>query len=60
VPWARYASLGVMLLAVVKVFLFDTASLGDLYRVLSFLGLGLSLIVLGWLYQKFVFRQEAS
>ena len=53
----RYASLAVMLLAVGKVFLFDTAHLEDLYRVLSFLGLGLTLIVLGYLYQRFVFAR---
>ncbi len=55
---ARWASLPVMLLAVGKVFLFDAASLGGLYRVLSFLGLGLSLVALGWVYQRFVFRDE--
>jgi uncharacterized membrane protein len=54
----RYASLIVMLLAVGKVFLFDTAHLEDLYRVLSFLGLGLSLIALALLYQRFVFRKN--
>ncbi|HYO13948.1 MAG TPA: DUF2339 domain-containing protein, partial [Thermoanaerobaculia bacterium] len=53
----RYASLAVMLLAVGKVFLFDTANLSDLYRVFSFLGLGISLLLLAWLYQRFVFRE---
>ncbi|MFI0608804.1 MAG: DUF2339 domain-containing protein, partial [Anaerolineae bacterium] len=57
---ARWASLPVMLLAVGKVFLFDAASLGGLYRVLSFLGLGLSLVALGWVYQRFVFRDEQA
>ena len=56
VPVLRFASLGVMLLAVCKVFLFDTAHLADLYRVFSFLGLGLSLLLLAYLYQRFVFR----
>jgi uncharacterized membrane protein len=54
----RYGSLAVMLLAVAKVFLYDTARLSDLYRVLSFLGLGASLLLLGYLYQHFVFREE--
>jgi uncharacterized membrane protein len=53
----RYASLAVMLLAVGKVFLYDTANLSDLYRVFSFLGLGVSLLFLAWLYQRFVFRE---
>ena len=51
----RYASLLVMLLAVGKVFLFDTAQLKDLYRVVSFLGLGVSLMLLAYLYNRFVF-----
>lgn len=52
----RYASLAVMLVTVGKVFIFDTAHLRDLYRVFSFLGLGVSLLVLAWIYQRFVFR----
>jgi len=54
----RWASLAVMLLAVGKVFLYDTAHLRDLYRVFSFLGLGLSLLLLAFLYQRFVFARE--
>ncbi|HEV8238509.1 MAG TPA: DUF2339 domain-containing protein [Thermoanaerobaculia bacterium] len=53
----RLASLPVMLLAVGKVFLYDTANLSDLYRVFSFLGLGISLLLLAWVYQRFVFRR---
>ena len=56
-PLLRYASLAVMLLAVGKAFLYDAARLSDLYRVLSFLGLGASLLLLGFLYQRFVFRE---
>jgi len=55
-PLLRFGSLAVMLLAVAKVFVYDTAQLSDLYRVLSFLGLGASLLLLGFLYQRFVFR----
>ena len=53
-PVLRFSSLAVMLLAVEKVFLYDTAQLRDLYRVFSFLGLGLSLLLLAFLYQRFV------
>jgi uncharacterized membrane protein len=53
----RWASLGVMLLAILKVFLFDTAHLSDIFRVLSFAGLGVSLTLLGLLYHYFVFRR---
>lgn len=52
----RYASLAVMMLTACKVFLWDTAQLRDLWRVFSFLGLGASLMLLAWLYQRFVFR----
>jgi uncharacterized membrane protein len=51
----RYASLAVLLVTAVKVFIGDMSDLTGLYRVASFLLLGLSLIGIGWLYQRFVF-----
>lgn len=51
----RYASLAVLMGTVAKVFLIDMGSLDGLYRVASFLGLGLSLVGIGYLYQRFVF-----
>jgi uncharacterized membrane protein len=54
----RYASLAVVVLAVCKVFLFDAAQLTGLYRVASFLGLGLCLLALGYVYQRLVFRPQ--
>ncbi|MCJ7441713.1 MAG: DUF2339 domain-containing protein, partial [Thermoanaerobaculaceae bacterium] len=51
----RIASLVVVFLAVSKVFLYDLRQLRDLYRVLSFLGLGMSLLLISYLYQRFVF-----
>ncbi|MBI1374205.1 MAG: DUF2339 domain-containing protein [Phycisphaera sp.] len=56
----RYASLAVMVIAIGKVFLFDTRHLEDLYRVMSFLGLGLSLFGLAYVYQRFVFRSSLA
>ncbi|MEO0474426.1 MAG: DUF2339 domain-containing protein, partial [Planctomycetota bacterium] len=53
----RYGSLAVLLLAVGKVFLIDTANLENLYRVFSFFGLGVTLIALGYLYQRLVFKR---
>jgi uncharacterized membrane protein len=50
--------LAVLVLAVLKVFLLDMSGLGGLWRVASFLGLGLSLIGIGWIYQRFVHRQR--
>lgn len=51
----RYASLAVLMAAVAKVFLFDMSDLSGLFRVASFLGLGLTLITIGRIYQRFVF-----
>lgn len=55
---ARMASLAFMIMTVIKVFLFDAAALEGLYRVFSFLGLGLSLIGLSYFYTKFVFSEQ--
>jgi uncharacterized membrane protein len=55
----RLVSLGFLLLTVAKVFLYDLAQLTGLYRIVSFLGLGVSLIVVSLLYQRFVRRSEA-
>jgi uncharacterized membrane protein len=55
----RLAALAVMLIAVLKVFLFDTSELEGLYRVFSFLGLGAALLALAHLYQRYVFRPVA-
>ncbi len=43
-----------------KVFLIDMSALADLYRVASFLGLGLSLVGIGYLYQRFVFPRPGE
>jgi uncharacterized membrane protein len=56
----RYASLAVIVLAVGKVFIVDTSALTGLYRVASFLGLGISLLAIGYAYQRFVFRREPA
>jgi uncharacterized membrane protein len=55
----RYVSLAVLVITAGKVFLFDMAGLTGLYRVASFLGLGLSLVGIGYLYQRFVFAPPA-
>jgi uncharacterized membrane protein len=50
----RLAALGVIALTTFKVFLVDMGALVGLWRVLSFLGLGLALIALGAIYRRFV------
>jgi uncharacterized membrane protein len=56
----RLAALGVIGLVVAKVFLVDMAGLVGLWRVLSFLGLGLALIALGAVYRRFVEKDRAA
>jgi uncharacterized membrane protein len=50
----RLAALAVVGMVCVKVFLIDMADLTGLWRVLSFLGLGLALIGLGAVHRRFV------
>jgi len=52
----RYSSLAVLMVTVLKIFLYDMSDLTGLFRVASFLGLGLTLIGIGSLYRRFVFR----
>lgn len=53
----RMASLIFMMLTVGKVFLYDASELTGLFRVFSFLGLGVSLLGLSWFYTRFVFKR---
>jgi uncharacterized membrane protein len=57
---ARFASALLVLLAVIKVFLFDLAELTGLWRALSFITLGAVLIGIGLAYQKLVFARPAA
>lgn len=59
-PAIRYASLALVMLTVVKVFLVDMATLTGIWRPLSFLGLGLALIAVGYFYRRFVFPPNAT
>lgn len=52
----RITSLGLILATSAKAFLYDLSHLQDLYRVASLVGLALSLIVISFAYQRFVFR----
>jgi uncharacterized membrane protein len=58
-PVARYAALLVLIITVLKVFLSDMGGLQGLWRVASFLGLGLSLVGIGYLYQRFLYLPKA-
>jgi len=54
IPALRLGALAVIAVTAAKVFLVDMGGLVGLWRVLSFLGLGLALIALGWVYRRFV------
>ena len=57
---ARLASAVVIALTIGKVFLIDLSTLTGVYRALSFMGLGLVLVAIGWFYQKVLFRRPAA
>jgi uncharacterized membrane protein len=52
---ARLASGAVVTLTIAKVFLVDMAGLAGIWRALSFIGLGLVLVGIGYLYQRLLF-----
>ena len=54
----RQAALLILLLAVLKIFLWDMSDLDGLYRAASFLGLGACLVGLGWFYQHYVMPRQ--
>ncbi|MFD1788046.1 DUF2339 domain-containing protein [Sphingomonas floccifaciens] len=56
----RLAALALLTTVTVKVFLIDVAALGGLLRILSFLGLGLALIGIGWTYARVIARPHPS
>jgi uncharacterized membrane protein len=56
---ARLASAVVIALTIGKAFLIDMSTLTGAYRALSFMGLGVVLVAIGWLYQRILFRKQA-
>jgi uncharacterized membrane protein len=54
----RLTALGVIAIVCAKVFAVDMSGLTGLWRVLSFLGLGLALIGLGTVYRRFVLSAD--
>jgi uncharacterized membrane protein len=57
---ARLASGAVIALTILKAFFIDMSTLTGVYRALSFIGLGLVLVAIGWLYQRILFRRQAA
>jgi hypothetical protein len=54
---ARYAGLGLLTVTLLKVFLHDLWRLGGLYRVGSLVGLAVVLILVSFIYQRFLARR---
>jgi len=52
-------SAAVVILTVFKVFLIDMSDLTGIYQSLSFIGLGIVLLGVGWLYQRLLFPRRA-
>jgi uncharacterized membrane protein len=55
----RFASAAVVMLSVCKVFFVDMRDLTGIYQALSFIGLGVVLIGIGWFYQRLLFPRQA-
>jgi uncharacterized membrane protein len=55
----RFASAAVTILTVLKVFLVDMSNLTGIYQALSFIGLGIVLLGIGWFYQRLLFPPTA-
>lgn len=57
----RFVAMGLFGLSILKIFLFDLSFLETLYRIFSFLALGLILLAVSYLYQRYksvLFPQE--
>lgn len=49
----RYVSLGILGIAIFKIFVVDLSFLGQLYRIISFIGLGVIMLSASYFYQKY-------
>ena len=57
---ARLASAVIIGITILKVFLIDMSNLTGAWRAFSFIGLGLVLVAIGWLYQRILFKQTKT
>jgi len=57
---ARYTSLALLIVTIFKVFLHDLWRLGGLFRVGSFIGLAVGLMLVSFLYQRFLSKENNS
>ncbi len=57
---ARLMALAILGMTIVKVFLFDLSSLDQLYRIISFVMLGIVLLVVSYVYQRLMKSAEGG
>jgi uncharacterized membrane protein len=53
IPVARLMAIGLFGLTILKIFIYDLAFLPTLYRIFSFMGLGIILLSVSYLYQRY-------
>lgn len=58
--WLRWGALSLLSAAVAKAFLYDVWQLGLGYRTLSFIGLGILLLIISFAYQRYGFSMVAN
>ena len=59
-PDARYCGMGLLVFTVAKLFLHDLWRLGGIYRIGSLIGLAVVLIVVSFIYQRFLSQPRAQ
>ena len=57
---ARYSSLALLIITIFKVFLHDLWRLGGLFRVGSFIGLAVGLMLVSFIYQRFLSKEKTN
>lgn len=51
--FVRYFSMGLFMITILKIFLYDTSNLSDIYRFVSYISLGIILLLAGFAYYRF-------
>jgi uncharacterized membrane protein len=51
--WLRWSAIGLFGITIFKIFLFDLSFIGTLYRIFSFIALGVILLAVSYLYQRY-------
>ncbi|MDP1689063.1 MAG: DUF2339 domain-containing protein, partial [bacterium] len=54
--WTRLFGVVLLSVTIIKVFLYDTANLDNLYRFISYITLGIILLLIGFLYNRYKSR----